>query len=132
MTQRASGTFEVSMKPLAPPEESGGVSLARMSLDKEFSGDLEAVGKGEVLTALTATNGSAGYVALERVTGTLLGRKGSFVFQHSGTMKRGAPELVVRVVPDSGTDELAGIAGEFTINIVDGKHSYVFDFSVPG
>lgn len=132
MTQRASGNFEVSMKPLAPPEESGGVSLARMSLDKEFSGDLEAVGKGEVLTALTATNGSAGYVALERVTGTLLGRKGSFVFQHSGTMDRGSAQLVVRVVPDSGTDELAGIAGTFTINIVDGKHSYVFDYSISG
>src|SRR3979411_2994597 len=109
MTKHASGTFEVSLKPQSPSEELVGASVGRMSLDKQFAGDLVAIGKGEMLTAITQTKGSAGYVAIERVTGTLHGRKGSFVFQHSGTMDRGAQQLSITVVPDSGTEELAGI-----------------------
>ena len=108
-----------------------GATLGRMSLDKQFFGDLAAIGKGEMLTAVTDVKGSAGYVAVERVTGTLHGRKGSFVFQHAGTMNRSAQELSITVVPDSGTDELTGIAGKFTLDIVDGKHFYAFDYSLP-
>jgi hypothetical protein len=131
MTKHASGTFEVSLKPQSPSEELVGASVGRMSLDKQFAGDLVAIGKGEMLTAITQTKGSAGYVAIERVTGTLHGRKGSFVFQHSGTMDRGAQQLSITVVPDSGTEELAGITGRFTLNIVDGKHFYEFEYSLP-
>ena len=131
MTTRAIGTFEVTMSPLAQAEEPAGASLGRMSLDKQFTGDLAAVGKGEMLTAMTQTKGSAGYVAIERVTGTLHGRSGSFVFQHSGTMARGTQQLSVNVVPDSGTEQLAGIAGRFMINIADGKHFYEFEYSLP-
>ena len=131
MTFRATGTFEVSMKPLSPPEDTTGASLGRMSLDKQFAGDLMAVGKGEMLTAITTTQGSAGYVAIERVTGSLHGRKGSFVFQHAGTMSRGAQELSITVVPDSGTEELAGLAGRFTLSIVDKVHVYEFEYSLP-
>lgn len=130
MTQRATGAFEVTMKPQSTPEQSAGASLGRMSLDKQFSGDLVAVGKGEVLTAITGTEGSAGYVAIERVTGTLHGRKGSFVFQHAGMMDRGAQHLSITVVPDSGTEELTGIAGKFTINVVGEKHFYEFEYDV--
>ena len=131
MTKHASGTFEVSLKPQSPSEELVGASVGHMSLDKQFAGDLVAIGKGEMLTAITQTKGSAGYVAIERVTGTLHGRKGSFVFQHSGTMDRGAQQLSITVVPDSGTEELAGITGRFTLNIVDGKHFYEFEYSLP-
>jgi hypothetical protein len=131
MTKHASGTFEVSLKPQSPSEELVGASVGRMSLDKQFAGDLVAIGKGEMLTAITQTKGSAGYVAIERVTGTLHGCKGSFVFQHSGTMDRGAQQLSITVVPDSGTEELAGITGRFTLNIVDGKHFYEFEYSLP-
>jgi hypothetical protein len=102
-----------------------------MSLDKQFSGDLLATGQGEMLTAMTPTKGSAGYVAIERVTGTLHGRSGSFVFQHSGTMERGAQQLSITVVPDSGTGELAGIAGRFTLQIVEGKHLYDLAYTLP-
>lgn len=104
--------------------------LGRMSLDKTFHGDLEATGKGEMLTAMTATQGSAGYVAIERVTGTLKGRSGSFVLQHSGTMTRGTPQLIITVVPDSGTGQLAGLAGTMTIDIADGKHSYDLEYTL--
>lgn len=104
--------------------------LARMSLDKQFFGDLEAGSKGEMLSAGTTTKGSAGYVAIEKVTGALNGKQGSFVLQHSGTMTRGTPQLSVTVVPDSGTDELVGIAGQMKIIIADGKHSYEFDYSL--
>jgi hypothetical protein len=131
MTKRAIGTFNVSMKPLSPPEEVAGMSLGRMALEKEFAGDLVAVGAGAMLTAVTPTKGSAGYVAIERVAGTLHGRKGSFVFQHSATMNRGAHEQSITVVPDSGTEGLTGITGRFTINIVDGAHHYEFEYSLP-
>jgi hypothetical protein len=101
-----------------------------MSLDKQFRGDLEATGHGEMLAVRTDTEGSAGYVALERIAGTLDGRNGTFALQHSGTMTRGVPQLLITVVPDSGTGELAGIAGRMNINIADGKHSYDFEYTL--
>ncbi len=101
-----------------------------MSIDKAFQGDLEATSKGAMLSAMGAVKGSAGYVAMELVTGTLSGRAGSFVLQHSGTMTRGVPEQSVTVVPDSGTGDLTGISGRMTIVIEGGKHSYVFEYSV--
>jgi Protein of unknown function (DUF3224) len=123
----ASGTFEVK---LTPQETSGDPRLGRFSLDKQFHGDLEATSKGEMLTGGMPAKGSAGYVAIELVTGKLHGRGGSFILQHSGTMDRGKPSLSVTVVPDSGTEELAGLAGKMTINIADGKHSYGFEYSL--
>lgn len=132
MPTRASGTFEVAMKPQPLHDHPEDAVLGRMTLDKKFHGDLEAASKGEMLTAVTATQGSAGYVAIERVTGTLQGRSGSFVLQHSGTMTRGTPHLIITVVPDSGTGQLAGIAGTMTINIADGKHSYDFEYTLAG
>jgi hypothetical protein len=104
--------------------------LGRMSIDKQFHGDLEATSRGEMLTAMTSVPGSAGYVAIERVSGTLRGRAGTFVLQHSGTMSGGAQSLVISVVPDSGTDQLEGLAGTMTITITDGVHSYAFDYTV--
>ncbi len=131
MLTRAQGTFTVEMKPQSEPSTALGVSLGRLSLDKRFEGDLVGTGKGEMLTALTPTKGSAGYVAIERVTGTLQGRSGSFVFQHSGIMDQGAQQLSITVVPGSGTDALTGIAGTFKINITEGKHFYEFEYSLP-
>ena len=131
MIHRAKGTFEVTLKPL-PLENAGEAEkLARMSSDKKFDGDLIGTGKGEMLSAGTEVKGSAGYVALERVVGTLDGRKGSFVFQHSGTMNRGAPQLTITVVPDSGTEGLTGIAGTFQIEIKGGEHFYDFEYTLP-
>ena len=102
-----------------------------MAIDKEISGDLAASTTGQMLTAMTSTDGSAGYVAIERVAGVLNGRRGTFVLQHTGTMNRGAPSLVVTVVPDSGTEELVGLEGEFEINIEAGKHYYEFTYRLP-
>jgi hypothetical protein len=102
-----------------------------MSIDKQFHGDLEATSKGEMLTAGTGVKGSAGYVAIEKVSGSLHGRSGAFVFQHSGTMTRGAPQLTITVVPDSGTGELVGLAGKMAIDVVNGKHSYDFEYTLP-
>lgn len=127
----AKGTFNVEMKPQTEPSSADGVSLGRMSLDKLFEGDLVATGAGEMLTALTPSKGSAGYVAIERVTGTLRGRSGSFVFQHSGTMDQGAQRLSIMVVPGSGTGDLAGISGSFKSNIAEGRHLYEFEYSLP-
>lgn len=105
-------------------------NFGRMTSEKQFHGELEGTSQGEMLGAQTEVKGSAGYVAMERVTGTLNGRKGSFVLQHSGTMKHGAFELSVKVVPDSGTGELKGIAGKMNIIIKDGKHFYEFDYTL--
>ncbi len=125
----ASGPFDVSLAPLAAYDGTPGTTLGRMSIDKQFHGDLEAVSVGEMLMAGTAERGSAGYVAIERVTGSLKGRRGSFVLMHMGTMDRGAQGLVITVVPDSGTDELAGLSGSMKI-IIDGKaHAYEFDYT---
>lgn len=127
---QASGTFEVKLVP--QDDKTGEALLGRMTIDKQFLGDLDATSKGQMLSAMTATQGSAGYVAIEKVTGTLNGQKGSFVLQHSGTMTRGKPEQSVTVVPDSGTEELAGLAGKMTIKIADGKHFYEFEYSITG
>jgi predicted flavoprotein YhiN len=129
MATRASGSFEVKLTPQATEDPVGGVTRARMSIDKQFHGDLEATSKGEMLSAVTSVKGSAGYVAIEQVTGTLHGLSGSFVLQHTGIMTRGAPQLTVTVVPDSGTDQLTGLAGQMKINIVDGKHFYEFEYT---
>jgi hypothetical protein len=129
----ARGTFEVKLAPLDPTDESGdGNQLGRMSIDKTISGDLQAGTRGQMLSALTATKGSAGYVAVERVSGTLHGRQGSFVLQHSGRMDRGAQSLAIHVVPDSGTGELAGLRGEFRLTIAEGVHSYELEYALPG
>lgn len=131
MTTIAKGTFTVEMKPQGEPSAAEGVSTARLALSKRFEGDLAAVGLGEMLTALTPIKGSAGYVAIERVTGSVHGKSGSFVFQHSGTMNQGAQQLSIAVVPGSGTGALTGIHGVFKINIVEGKHFYEFEYSLP-
>lgn len=127
---RATGEFNVKLGPLAAyaPDSADGPPLGRMSIDKEFTGDLAAMSKGEMLTAGSAVKGSAAYVAVERVSGTLHGKRGSFALHHTGVMSRGDGSLTVRVSPDSGTGELAGISGEMAIIIADGKHSYVFEY----
>jgi len=128
-SNKVSGPFDVTVVP-----EAGGMAaeagIGRMALDKTYHGDLEATGRGVMLAVRTAVEGSAGYVAMERVTGMLGGRAGSFVLQHSGTMTRGAPGLSVRVVPDSGTDQLAGLSGAMDIVITGGKHTYEFEYSL--
>ncbi|RKG76885.1 DUF3224 domain-containing protein [Corallococcus terminator] len=132
MTKHASGPFDVKLTPMAP--EAGAVEAApgRMNLDKRYHGALEATSQGQMLAVRTPVEGSAGYVAMERVTGTLEGRGGTFALQHSGTMTRGAPQLVITVVPDSGTGELVGLAGSMTIDIAaGGKHSYDFQYTLP-
>ena len=119
------------MAPVATTEHPGGTTLGRFSLDKTFRGDLEATSSGEMLTAGTAVAGSAGYVAIERVEGTLGGRMGSFVLQHSGSMAGGSQSLAISVVPDSGTGELAGIAGSLKIEIEGKAHFYRFFYTLP-
>ena len=131
MTKHATGTFDVKATPEPPEDKAEGSTLGRFSLAKQIHGDLEGTSTGQMLTAGTDVKGSAGYVAIERVTGTLNGRKGSFVLQHSGTMNRRAFQLSITVVPDSGTGELAGLAGKMAIIIADGKHSYDFEYALP-
>ena len=131
MAKHASGTFDVKIKPQAPEDNVGDPTIGRMSIDKQFHGDLEATSLGQMLAAMTDVKDSAGYVAIERVRGTLHGRRGTFALQHTGTMNRGVPGLSVTVVPDSGTDQLVGLTGTMTINIVDGKHFYEFDYTLP-
>jgi hypothetical protein len=128
---QAKGTFEVKVVPQAAEEKVGDPTVGRMSIDKQFHGDLEGTSKGQMLAAMTEVKGSAGYVAMERVDGTLQGRKGTFALQHSGSMNRGVPQLSVTVVPDSGTGQLVGLAGKMTIIITEGKHSYEFDYTLP-
>lgn len=131
MTKHATGTFDVKVIPEGTDDKAEGSTLGQMSLDKQYHGDLEGASKGQMLTAGTDVKGSAGYVAMERFTGTLNGRKGSFVMQHTGTMNRGALQLSVTVVPDSGTGELVGLTGKMAIIIADGKHSYDFEYTLP-
>jgi hypothetical protein len=131
MTMHATGTFEVKLLPQIIEDKTDGAALGRMSIDKQFHGDLEATSKGEMLSAMTGIKGSAGYVAIEKVTGTLHGRTGTFVLQHTGTMTRGAPQLSVTVVPDSGTGQLVDLTGKMNIIITDGKHSYDFEYTLP-
>jgi hypothetical protein len=136
----ASGTFDVKMlpQPASDAPEPGvtsgvtpGVTLGRALLDKQYHGELAASARGQMLSAVTPTAGSAGYVAIEQVHGTLLGRSGSFVLQHTGLMNRGARQLTITVVPDSGTDALAGLSGTMDIRITEGKHFYVFEGLLP-
>ena len=129
MTTHASGTFDVKLNPLQTYNTAEAGSLGRMSIDKQFHGDLDATSQGEMLSAMSAVEGSAGYVAIERVSGTLHGRSGSFVLQHNATMTRGTPYLNIIVVPDSGTGDLAGLTGSMNIIITDGKHFYEFDYA---
>jgi hypothetical protein len=131
MALQAQGTFEVKLTSQLPEDKSDGSTLGRMLIEKQFHGDLEAVSHGQMLTGMTAVQGSGAYVAIERVTGTLTGRRGSFILHHLGVMVRGAPQLNVTVVPDSGTGELVGIAGTMTIILTDGKHSYDFAYALP-
>jgi hypothetical protein len=126
---KATGTFEVKLTPQSAAHESS--AIGRMSLDKQFHGDLDATSQGEMLAVQTSVKGSAGYVAMERVTGTLGGRTGTFALQHSGTMNRGAMHLDLHVVPDSGTGALEAITGRMSIDIRDGKHFYEFEYEVP-
>lgn len=131
MTQLAKGTFTVKLQPITFEGAEPEWKFGRMSIDKEIVGDLVATTKGQMLSAMTSTKGSAGYVAIERVTGTLAGKRGSFVLQHTGTMNRGAQSLSVTVVPDSATDELVGLEGDFKIIIAEGKHLYEFSYRLP-
>jgi hypothetical protein len=131
MTRHAEGTFDVKTTPLAADDATTGTSIGRYALDKQFHGDLDATSKGEMLGAGDPAKGSAGYVAIEHVTGTLQGHTGSFALQHIGTMDSAGFKLAVAVVPGSGTGELAGIGGTLTITNVAGKHSYTFDYTLP-
>ena len=132
MGRRATGPFDVKLNPQPTYNTDQAALLGRMSIDKQFRGDLEGTSKGEMLTAGSAIKGSAGYVAIERVNGTLDGRAGGFALQHTGTMDRGLPSLVITVVPDSGVGDLEGLSGTMSITIVDGRHFYVLDYSLPG
>jgi len=129
MTSHATGPFDVKM---IPQDDKAGDGLSRMSLDKQYHGDLEGTAKGEMLTGGVSANHSGAYVAMEKFTGTLHGLKGSFVLHHTGIMTNGKPDLTILVAPDSGTGQLAGITGKMTINVAaDGKHSYDFDYALP-
>jgi hypothetical protein len=132
MTTHASGPFDVKLTPQKPDHpQAEAAGFGRMSLDKRFHGDLDATSQGEMLGAMTEVQGSAGYVAMERVTGTLHGRRGTFVLQHSCTMTRGAQQMTITVVPDSGTGGLAGITGSMAIIIKEGgQHFYEFEYEV--
>jgi hypothetical protein len=128
ITQHARGTFTVDIQPLTPAPAEG---VARFSINKQIHGDMEATTKGEMFTAGDPKQGNAGYVAIEVVTGTLHGKKGSFALQHSATMDKNGNKMTVLVVPGSGTGELTGIAGTFEIQITDGKHSYDLAYALP-
>ena len=131
MTSHASGSFAVKTTPLPPDEATGGAAIGRFALDKQFHGDLTGWSKGQMLGAGDPASGTAGYVAMEYVTGELNGRSGSFALQHLGTMGGGKMSLNVSVVPGSGTGELKGISGTMSILIAEGQHSYEFDYALP-
>ena len=130
-SERAAGSFDVKVTPQKPDTQiARAANVGRLTIDKRFHGDLEGTGKGEMLASQSDVPGSAGYVAMERVTGTLKGRSGGFILQHSATMARGAPVSSIVVVPDSGTGELRGISGTMTVTVdADGGHSYEFSFT---
>ena len=131
MSQVVKGTFTVTSTPHPPYDAAPGAVLVRVSLQKTFSGPLAGTSTVEMLAARSEVSGSAGYVAIERVTGTLDGRRGSFTLQHNATMNRGTPSLAITVVPDSGTEQLEGLTGSMDIIREGGNHSYVFDYSLP-
>ena len=128
MIHHAKGTFEVKVTPR--DNATNDATLGHLLLEKQLQGDLEGTSVGQMLSAMTAVEGSAGYVAIERVTGTLHGRTGSFVLQHLGTMGHGKMHMAISVLPDSGTQELQGISGTLRIIIESGKHYYEFDYSL--
>ena len=128
MTQHATGIFEVKLTP--QEDKSDDKSTGRMTIEKQWQGDLEGTSMGQMLTGGDFHTGSAGYVAIETMTGTLNGRKGTFILQHNGIMSRGEGQLTIIVVPDSGTDQLAGLAGKMTIKIENGKHFYDFEYTL--
>lgn len=128
MTIRATGTFEVKLVPQTTEGFDEGGALGRMTIDKVFTGDIEGTSKGQMLMAMATVKTSAAYVAVERVTGSVHGRKGTFAMHHTGVMNRGTPSLAVVIVPDSGTEELAGISGALNIIIEKGVHSYELDY----
>jgi len=132
MSQRATGSFDVKVTPQKPDTQvARAANLSRLTIDKRFHGDLEGISKGEMLALQTDVKGSAGYVALERVTAKLKGRSGSFVLQHSATMTRGESQAQITVVPDSATGELRGLSGSMSISVgADGAHAYEFDFKI--
>jgi hypothetical protein len=129
MPTHATGTFEVKLTP-QPPSDPAATAVGRLTLDKQFHGDLEATSLGEMLSFRTTVENSAGYVALEQATGALHGRSGTFALQHNGLMTRGEGQLTITIVPDSGTGELTGIVGQMTINIVDGQHFYDLEYTL--
>ena len=131
VTMRAKGTFEVKLSPLETYNQAAGAKIGRMSIDKTFAGDLVATSQGEMLSGGSPAQGSAGYVAMERVTGAMQGRSGSFLLQHSGTMTPNSQTSTIAVVPGSGTGELEGIAGIMSVEIENGKHFYDFEYTVP-
>ena len=125
------GKFDVKLQPLQPYSQGdNGINFGRMSINKNFDGELSAVSKGEMVSAMTPVKGSAGYVAVEQVIGTLSGKKGSFVLQHFGAIDKGKNYLNIEVVPDSGTDELKGISGKMNIRIKEGEHFYDFEYQI--
>ncbi|MCA1714973.1 MAG: DUF3224 domain-containing protein [Gammaproteobacteria bacterium] len=130
MDQQAKGEFDVSRTAEPDCDMGDGAVVGRNRFDKRFHGGLDASSVVQMLSVGTGVSGSAAYVALERVAGGLQGRAGSFFLQHSGTMARGAPTLSLTVVPDSGTDELIGLSGRMSIDIVEGKHFYIFDYAL--
>ncbi|MBE8715833.1 DUF3224 domain-containing protein [Cellvibrio polysaccharolyticus] len=128
---KASGEFQVKLQPMdSYAKGTEGINIGRMSIDKTFSGDLVATSQGEMLSAMTTVKGSAGYVAIEQVSGSLSGKQGSFVLQHFGTMNQGKDRLVLEVIPDSGSGELKGLSGKMLIKIENGKHFYEFDYEI--
>jgi len=130
-TEKVTGEFNVKLNPIEGYAKGiDGVNLGRMSIDKTFTGELDATSTGEMLSAMTATQGSAGYVAIEQVVGTLAGLQGSFVLQHFGTMDKGQDSLILNVIPDSGTGELEGSSGSMKIRIEQGIHYYDFEYTV--
>ncbi|MFN8583302.1 MAG: DUF3224 domain-containing protein [Gemmatimonadaceae bacterium] len=129
--QQASGTFEVKLTPAAGDDAAGAAGIGRLALDKTFRGDLAGTSVGTMLSVMGHEKGSAGYVAIERVTATLHGRQGTFALQHVGVMNRGAPSLEIRVIPDSGTADLTGLSGALVIRVEDGKHFYDFSYELP-
>ena len=131
MPMHAAGTFDVKVAPQAPSDFETAAALSRLTIDKEIHGDLEGTSKGVMLATGTEAKGSGAYVALERVTGKLHGREGTFVLQHSGTMTSTSQQLLITVVPDSGTGQLTGLSGKFIIKIVDKKHFYEFEYTLP-
>jgi Protein of unknown function (DUF3224) len=127
----ARGTFEVQIAPMPVDAYTDAATLGRMTIDKQFSGDMVGTGKGQMLTGMGNAKGSAAYSAIERFTGTVAGKRGSFVMQHTGVMTRGAQSLLITIVPDSGSDELAGITGTLKIIIEGKQHSYEFEYALP-